>query len=216
MNRQHLARLSAYFTLILVSSAVLAAEPAKSVRRVGAETAAQADMRRSLQRKLDIPKGDPAAVAPTPAGSVTIESLNTMLDAMGYDPKLGNYNDGSHYVTIAVPRSSYTISVSFDLSPDKSNIWLSVYLNDVKDPDKAPTDTLLKLLEVENGIWPTYISYNTSAKTLYAYRPLKNQDLKPALMRTTIESYLSNVESTASLWDTSTWGQASAAAPAAK
>jgi hypothetical protein len=199
---------------MLISAAVSAAEPAKSVRRVGSESAAQADMRRSLQRKLDIPKGDPAAVAPAPTGSVTIESLQSMLDAMGYEPKLGNYNDGSHYVLLAVPRPNYTITVSLDLSPDKSNIWMSVFLNEVKDPDKAPTATLLRMLEVENGIWPTYLSYNSNAKTFYAYRPLKNQDLKPALMRTTIESFLTNIEATASLWDTSTWGQATAAAPA--
>lgn len=176
----------------------------KGMRRAGIESPGQLKSRNAFRSKLDIPKGDTTGPAP---GSVvlTMESLQAMLENMGYEPKAGQYSDGAKYLTVAIPRGTWTFAIGFDLSPDKSQIWLSSYLAEVKEPSKVKPEPLYKLLEANNAIWPCYFVYFTSSNGLSIYRPLKNLDVKPALMKNTLESHMTAIESTAGLWDVSKW-----------
>lgn len=176
----------------------------KGVRRAGIESPGQLQSRNLFRSKLDIPKGD--TTGPAPGGVVlTVDSLETMLENMGYEPKAGKYNDGTKYLTVSIARGTWTFAIGLDLSPDKSQIWLSSYLAEVKDPAKVKPEPLLKLLEANNAIWPCYFVYFTSHNGLSIYRPLKNLDLKPALLKNTLESHMNAIESTAGLWDVSKW-----------
>jgi hypothetical protein len=176
----------------------------KALRRAGIESPAQLNARSAFRSKLDIPKGDTSG--PAPGGVVlTIESLSTMLENMGYEPKSGQYNDGAKYLTISIPRNTWTFAIGLDLSPDKSQIWLSSYLAEVKEPEKVKAEQVFKLLEANNSIWPCYFVYYTSSKGLSIYRPLKNLDVKPVLMKNTLEAHMNAIETTAALWDVSKW-----------
>lgn len=185
----------------------------KGVRRAGIEGPGQLKARDVFRSKLDIPKGD--ATPTTGAVALTVESLGTMLENMGYEPKIGQYSDGSKYISVLISRNTWTFGIGFDLSPDKSQIWLSSYLAEVKEPNSVKPEYLFKLLEANNAVWPCYFVYFTQSKGLSLYRPLKNQDVKPALLKNTLESHMNAIESTAGLWDVSQWSGAPPAAPAA-
>ncbi len=189
-----------------LQSAVMAADGVKAAAgtgkvKLGVESPAQANTRFS-RFKLDIAKGDPA---PAASGALTVESMNTMLENMGYEPKVGQYSDGGKYITANVTRGIWTISVSFDLSPDKSKIWLSVFLTKVNDPTKVPLASALKLLDAEANVWPSYFAYSTQYNTIYIYRPLQNADVKPAVLRATIDAFMTNIDSTSAAWESDAW-----------
>lgn len=193
---------------VLVPSLLQAADnprvEQKGLRRAGIESPGQLKSRNAFRSKLDIPKGD--TTGPAPGGVVlTIDSLQTMLENMGYEPKTGQYGDGTKYVTVSIARGTWTFAIGLDLSPDKSQIWLSSYLVEVKEPSQVKPEPLYKLLEANNAIWPCYFVYFTSSNGLSIYRPLKNLDVKPALLKNTLESHMNAIESTAGLWDASKW-----------
>ena len=176
------------FLLSTVAAAV-AADPAKpaatsgskTLARVVPESAAQANVRHAQRSKLDIPKGD-VTPAPADAGAVTIDALGTMLDNMGFDPKAGTYTSGEKYYIITIVRDTWTVGITFEVSSDKSEIWLSAYFGDVADPDKVKPAPLFNLLEANNAIWPSYFYYVTDSKSLYMYRPLPNSNIKADLI----------------------------------
>ncbi len=211
------------FSLLYILGATLApaAEPArasaadaKAVRRAGIDSPGQIDARKTFRSKLDIAKGD--STAPASGGvALTTESLATMLENMGYEPKTGQYSDGSKYLSLAVARGTWTFGIGLDISPDKSQIWLSSYLAEVKEPDKVKPEPLMKLLEANNSVWPCYFVYFTQSKGLSLYRPLKNLDVKPALLKNTLEAHMNAIETTAPLWDVAKWTDSAPAAPAA-
>ncbi|HWA97090.1 MAG TPA: hypothetical protein VG713_01295 [Pirellulales bacterium] len=191
-----------------------AADPAvpagyAAARMMARESSPHAEARRSAFMKLDITKGEPA---PATAGTapMTIDDLKTMLDNMGYEVKVDQYKDGSKYLTTNIPHSSWTFIFTFDLSPDKTNWWIGSYLGDVKDPSKVRADRLLKVLELENSAWPGYYAYFSQPQTVYYYRPLTNSNVKPALLRTTLESSMDSMMQTADTWDPANWSTAPA------
>ncbi len=202
-------------TLLLISSVVLgsavqtmglaadAAKPPTPAGRIklGVETPAQANDRFS-RFKLDIPKGDPA---PAASGALTIESLATMLEGLGYENKVSLYSDNSKYIDLTLSRGNWNITTSVDLSPDKSMFWLTVYLTKVEDPTKAPLTAALKLLESEAAVWPSYFTYNTKSNLIYITRPVPNGNLKATTLRPILDSFLTNIDSTTEAWLSATW-----------
>ena len=196
-----------------------AADPTKQAttnvaRTMATESAAHAEARRASVIKLDIEKGD-ATPAANGEGRLNIDELKTMLDNMGYDAKLDQYNDGTKYATVKIPHSNCTFAFNFHLSPDKTNWCLSSYLGDVKDPATVRADRLLKVLELENNAWPAYYTYSSKSNTVYYYRPVANSNLKPALLRTTLENAMDSMFQTSDTWDPANWSTAPANTPAA-
>jgi hypothetical protein len=124
---------------------------------------------------------------------------------MGYEPKVGNYTDGSKYITANITRGTWNISVSFDMSSDKSMIWFSVFLTKVADPTKVPVAAALKLLESAAAVWPSYFVYSTQNNTIYIYRLLPNSNIKAATLRTALDAFMSNIDSTSAAWNSDTW-----------
>jgi len=179
------------------------------------ETPSQANARFESRGKLDIPKGEPIT-PPATAGTLTVDGMKTMLENMGYEPKLAEYASGSKYIVCPITRGTWTFGFSIDLGPDGSMWWFSMYLGEVKEPEKATPAALLKVIESELAIWPSFFVYSSGVKGIFMYRPLRNADLKPAVLRTNLETMMGNVESTAAVWDTSKWSGSPPAATATK
>lgn len=152
---------------------------------------------------------------PIPASQVgaplSEESLQQMLENLGYEPKESTSDSGHKSYQITVVRGTWTIYVTFDLSTDKSYVWLSSFFGAVPNPDQTSPAPLFTLLAKNNDIWPSYFVYVPSSKGLWMYRPLANNGVKPATLRNTLETFMSNIQDTADDWDMSKW----AATPAA-
>ena len=191
---------SALQTIVVAADAAKPAAPAGKIK-LGVETPAQADAR-FARFKLEIPKGDPL---PAASGAQTLESLAVMLEGMGYENKVSLYSDNSKYIDLTLSRGNWNITTSVDLSPDKSMFWLTVYLTKVEDPSKAPLTAALKLLESEATVWPSYFTYNTKSNLIYITRPVPNANLKATTLRPILDTFLTNIDSTADTWLSTLW-----------
>ncbi|HWA98940.1 MAG TPA: hypothetical protein VG713_10630, partial [Pirellulales bacterium] len=195
--------------VLLIGNAARSADPgrvpgtAATTQRIAPETAAQAEARRA-SRKLDIAKGD-VSTPGTAVKRLTVDDINTMLQNFGYETTPGQYNDGSKYVSVKIPRGDWTFSFTFDLSSDQSNIWLSAWLGTVKDPSMVRADRLLPLLEAEGNVWPGYFAYHSDSKDVYFYRPIVNSNLTPVTMRQTLDGAMDSMQSTGDLWNLDNW-----------
>jgi hypothetical protein len=187
-----------------------------AVRVVGKDGAKQANLHAEALKmsKLDMSRGDATAPPAAPSAGITLESLKAMIEGLGYEPKLNTFADGSQNCEVAFPRGTWSIYVNMSLSPDKSNLWMTVLLTSVPDPAKASGAAVLSLLEKEDAVWPGYITYYSGPKTLWLSRPMKTDALKPAMLRSNLESMADSIIATAPQWDTSKWSEATATAPA--
>jgi hypothetical protein len=213
MQRTFLTRVLVSACALSTAGAALAVEPAREGMRVGVETPAQANLRNAARSKLDIPKGD---LAPGGTATASVEGIKTMLENMGYEPKVGDYTSGAKFVFLSIKRGTWTFAITFDLGGDKTVIWLNAFLGSIAEPAKVNPEALLKLIEVDNAIWPSYFVYFSGPKGLYMYRPVKAAELKPAVLRKALDDFMDSVETTGPLWDQSKWVDAAPAAPAAK
>ncbi len=147
--------------------------------------------------------------APQPTSSImTAEALGPLLENMGYDVKtMKNTADVPYYV-ITTKRDTWTFVVEVSLSPNKGYVWLGAPLSVVPDltPDSGPK--LLRLLQENGNIAPTFFSYAPGSKRLMLQSAMENHDITPAKLRVRIDGLQDVVRNTFPLWDTSKWSAA--------
>jgi hypothetical protein len=146
-----------------------------------------------------------AAAQPAPA-VLTIESLGSVLENMGYEVKTVKNSAGVPYYVLNLKRGTWTFIFEVSLSPNKAYLWLGVPLNVV--PEGAVTGAgpqLLRLLEENFNIAPTFFSYYPGSKRLLLQSAMENRDVTPAKLRARIDAMQDVVERTFPLWDTSKW-----------
>ena len=155
------------------------------------------------------------ATASTTAKLLSEADLHTMLDNMGLSPTTGSYNDGSKYENITESHGDWNFNFTLNLSPDTTNIWITLWLNQVKDPNNAKASDWYNPLAMQGSLWPAYFSFETSDNEITANLAVANSNVTPALMRNTLDNFMNNLSATSSAWDTSKWTYGPAA-PAAK
>src|SRR5262245_60913541 len=72
----------------------------------------------------------PAKPAAATAGVLTDESLKTMLENVGYQPKVEKVGNSNHYC-ITVQSGGIQFAVSLQISPNKEKLWAIVAVADL-------------------------------------------------------------------------------------
>jgi hypothetical protein len=132
---------------------------------------------------------------------VTLQELEAMLTAMGYEPKPVLNKDGKLVgYDIAMTSGTWTIYSRVDISPNGKNIWLSWTLKHDVDA-KSPTEAVLAVFELNYNIFPAYVSYFPKSKSLWLAYRLLNDDVTPAVLRNALDSYSEAVKKSLQAWD---------------
>jgi hypothetical protein len=146
------------------------------------------------QARADDPKPAPKADKPA-AVPLTDESLQTMLENMGYTVKVDKLEKTSIY-TVQVEQNTWTYYIDISLSNDKDQLWMVSSLVDYPTDGKVPADMLLRLLEENNNIGPAAVYYDKQYKKIKVGLPLLNHGgVTPAVFRTYFNDYLKDVSS---------------------
>jgi hypothetical protein len=163
----------------------------------------------------------PAAAADTaptaPAnGALTPETLGKLLTDMGLDPKKINDN----VYEVVVKRSNYVVYFRFQLSSDKSRLWVTSYLESIDDVSKVPADVMAKLLEWNFKASPSFFYFYNPAdakkpalRYLYIARPVDNRNITASFLRLELDTMFDTVKNTQSLWKASEWKAGPAVGP---
>ena len=150
------------------------------------------------------------AVAQEKANSnrLNLPELKKMVDGMGYETKM----NGEKSFEFRVRVDNLTAYVAMNLSPDGSNIWFESDLVPIKEPEKAPAKAWFDLMSENNKIGPSHFAYCQTAKCLFLYRPMPNQDMTPARIREQLDLFTRTIRDTSRLWDRTNFQQTAAVA----
>jgi hypothetical protein len=142
---------------------------------------------------------------PASTGALTLESLGTLLDNMGLEPRQVKNKAGKlvgHSVRMSNP--SYNFSVGFDISPNTDWMYLTIWLKVLPDP-KVPVNKLAGLLGANQAIEPAFFGLDARDNQFYLRTAVYNRGIKAAL----IKRMLSNMERAmldyGKYWDPKKW-----------
>jgi hypothetical protein len=158
-------------------------------------TAARAD-----EPKPDAPKPAPAAA---PAGVLTEEKLQEMLEMLGYEVRESKSTSGSKIFYVKQSRKGLSYEISISLSSDKNYLWTSVYLADLKPEHEAQAARLKMLLDVNQKVGPTH--FYTVEKRVYAAKATGNRGMTAKVLREHVDDFLENVANNEEHWNTAKW-----------
>jgi len=127
--------------------------------------------------------------------ALTDDTLQKMLDAMGYEPK-----KLSKGYLIAIKRDSWTFNMQLTLSSDMSKLGFNANLGVVSNPQAVTAAQWMALLVSNKNIDPSSFYFDDEQKKLYIHRVLDNRGIAPAFLRQQIENFCGNMKDTAELW----------------
>ena len=132
---------------------------------------------------------------------ITIDDVKAMLIPMGYDPTPYLNKDGK--------LTGYNIKFSADgfdfycrlmLSNDGVNLWLDGSFG--KDIDEtAPSAALLKMLDLNDKIWPAYVIYVPNWKSFQVNVSTPAADLTPVKLRQSVNDYMTSMKTVLTTWN---------------
>jgi len=126
--------------------------------------------------------------------TLTNDSLKTMLDGLGYEPKAL-----SKGYLLAIKQDTWTLNMQLVLSSDGTKLGMNANLGMV-DLDAASASTWLNLLESNGDIDPSAFYVDRDQKKLYLHRSLDNRDVTAAFLRGQIEAFGNNIRNTEAIW----------------
>ena len=142
---------------------------------------------------------------PMPAnGELTTDTLKTMLTNLGYeftDEKL----EKTSVIHVKVDHGGLTYQLNITLSTDHTKLWIYTQLATVPTGMEMPQPRLLKLLELNDKMGPSFFSYYPKLRNVYLSRPLDNRGVTPVLLRAEIMSLLNGCQQTQEDWDLRKW-----------
>lgn len=151
-----------------------------------------------LARATDAAK--PEAAKPAAGVALTDESIRVMLEAMGFQPQ----RQGDCTYLIELSRGGWKIFVRVSLSPDKSTIWFTTCVAEVTEAN-APAAALLNLLYWNNYYNNVRFAYFKQTHSLCLAMDLPNTNVTPALLRVQLDTFVSIIQGSQDVWDTSKW-----------
>lgn len=127
----------------------------------------------------------PTLALAEPKKGVTLdnESLTTMLDNMGLNPKEGN-----KYVDVMIRESDLDYPVRLSLSPNGRVLWIQVNVAEL--PEQPPVEPLLNLLR-KNANLTGKAQFCIRGKFLLLSQPVDNHDLTPAMLKKELQDICS-------------------------
>jgi hypothetical protein len=156
----------------------------------------------ALQARAEGPTPAPKADKPvTTTAPLTDESLLTMLQNMGYDPKIDKVEKTSIY-TLKIDQDKWTYTIDVALSGDKDQLWITSSAADFPADGKVPAEKLLQLLEETNTIGPAAVYTDKQHKNIKVSLPLLNHGgVTPAVFRTYLSDYVRDLADVQKLCD---------------
>lgn len=142
----------------------------------------------------DRPKGRP----------LTERRLFDFLEGLGYDPQETKAPNGAIICKIKLQMDSWTFSPTVELSPDKSICWVVVGLQRLPDPQRAPREILIKLLQ-ENETGLKFFSLDKKTHLIKLNLPLPNYEISPTFFRQQMEFMVQMIRRTEDLWNPKKW-----------
>ena len=152
--------------------------------------------------RADGPTPAPRTDKPVPAAApLTDEGVQSLLNNMGYDPKVDKQEKTTVY-TITIDQGGWTYYIDVALSADKDQLWITSTVADVPADGKIPAETLLRLLEENDNIGPAAVYYDKTNKTIKVALPLLNRGgVTPVVFRTYLGDYMKDVAAVQKLCD---------------
>lgn len=136
------------------------------------------------------------AEARPPVQALTADSLQKMLDDMGYAPK--KLNTG---YLISIKRDAWNYNIQVALSPDGSKIGMNANLGAIPKLEDVTAPQWLSLLEANEEVDPSTFYVAKSNQKLYIHRTMDNRALTPAYFRQQVDYFCTNMKDTQKLWD---------------
>jgi hypothetical protein len=127
--------------------------------------------------------------------SLTNESLEEMLNGLGYEPK-----KLTHGFLIAIKRDTWTYNMQLLVSKDATKIGMNANLGQVPDPDGVGADKWKALLIANSDIDPSFFYFDKDQKKVYLHRVLDNRAVTAAYLRQQIDNFCTNIKDTSDAW----------------
>jgi hypothetical protein len=130
------------------------------------------------------------------AGQVlTDDSLKSMLDNMGYEPK--KLTKG---YLLVIKQDTWTLNMQLVISPDGRKLGLNANLGKVDDLATVPASQWIDLLVSNGDIDPSFFYVDKEQKKLYLHRSFDNRAVAPAILRKELDNFATNIRQTNALW----------------
>lgn len=137
-------------------------------------------------------------------GALSPEGLGEMLRDLGYEPKdLGKNKDRYQ---ILVERDDWKVFLRVSLSGNRKYVWLDASTQALADPDAAPPAAWLRLLQLNDEIFPARFTFDKKAKQIRLLLPFENRGITPARMRQQLDSFDQILRRTEPDWDPKKFG----------
>jgi hypothetical protein len=137
----------------------------------------------------------PAQDAKSTPQKFTYDDLGKMLESMGYTIHPQKDKEGKLYgFNIELTRGSQTVTFRISLSPSQEVIWLDMDLMAFNEKEPATPALLLKFFGEHDKLWPAYMVYYANINRLQMSMPLKGPNFTPALIRTTLDSFVDKLQ----------------------
>ena len=129
----------------------------------------------------------PAKSVEPPAGGYTPAQLIESLTKLGYEPTV--YGANKDKCWISLNRGDYRTTVAFEVSSDRTTVWLDGPMNYISDPSQVPAKAVQRLLQENDKIGPAHYTYEASNKRFHLFRAHGNRDWTPKKLRQEIEEF---------------------------
>ena len=147
-----------------------------------------------------------ALAEPARAAPLTDDALKAMLEGLGYSTEESTGNGTKNYtIKDTLPDNTLTFSITLQLSPDKTLLWIFAVLYGIPEGKTPPNEVLLGLLKTNDDIAPEFFSYSASNKAFFLNDPTAAGEVTPAMLRQRLKTLISTLASTRPLWDPQKW-----------
>lgn len=171
----------------LVATSILAAVIACTGLSTGPITTARGDSPQLPEKKAE--------------KRVANEDVKQLLEAMGYQPQPLLSKDSKLIgYSIRFESDEFSLYAEISISGNGKFLWVGgPYGKDVDET--AASYGLLKMLELNDIIWPAYVTYMPKNKQLYVLCSTPAANLSAATLRSTVDTYSRSMKAVIKTWD---------------
>jgi hypothetical protein len=155
---------------------------------------------------LALPRLNAADGSATASGQLTEDSLGTMLQAMGLEPKKVSKRYDFAFRTL-FEGEEWTLSMSSVLSQNGQSVWVMAWLDELpRSAADVPRTALLRLLADNDRLGKgKFFAYIASNRRFVLQRTVENRDMTTAAFRSALQDLGASVVQTYPHWAVANW-----------
>jgi hypothetical protein len=164
-------------------------------------------------RADDPQKDSPKDAAKATGERLSLDSLRAILEGLGYEEVEELKDKDGNVLAYQVKRveDSWVYYATFEISPDQSNVWISLNGPKIGDTNAVPAKVLLEMLTVNEDLWPSYFYYSEKANRFTLCLPVRNSGLKAKDIRGKFDTLSAQFKKHEHLWNPERWTDVRAA-----